>query len=348
MTIVGNPGGEPPLTSLSQVRPFELVDGWEQLPDGIVHLDVADVAVDFDDHVYVLARKEPAVIVFDAGGGFVRTWGADVLSNRPHAITIAPDGVVYVVDEGSHVVRRFTPEGDELGTIGTPGVASETGVDSSNPSLYHRIQSIERGASPFNRPTKVAFAPSGDLYVSDGYGNARVHRFSSEGELVGSWGQPGRRPGEFNLPHCVSVLPDGRVIVSDRENDRLQVFTPEGDFVEEWGDLQRPTATTVGRDGLIYVLESGLWKGDVSIARGKIVVDLTPRISILDDGGTLLERWGNVGDDPCAPGNLVAPHGLCIDSGGNLYVAEVSHTSRSRRGRDGDNCNTLQKFAPVR
>ncbi|GAB3061700.1 peptidyl-alpha-hydroxyglycine alpha-amidating lyase family protein [Intrasporangium mesophilum] len=335
------------MTSSSQARPFEVVDGWEQLPEGLVHLDVADVAVDVQDNVYVLARKDPAVIVYDADGRFLRTWGSDVLSSRPHAITLGPDGVAYVVDEGSHLVRRFTPEGEQMGVIGT-GVASETGVDSSNPSLYHRIQSIERGAGPFNRPTKVAMAPSGDLYVSDGYGNARVHQFTSDGELVRSWGEPGTGPGQFNLPHCVSVLSDGRVLVSDRENDRLQVFDPDGAFIEAWAGLQRPTATTVARDGLVYVLESGLWKGDESIARGLMEVDLTPRVSILDDHGTLLDRWGNVGDDPCAPGNLVAPHGLCIDSAHNLYIAEVSHTSRSRRGRDAENCHTFQKFAPVR
>jgi len=336
------------LTSSSLARPYELVGGWEQLPDGIVHLDVADVAVDGDDNVYVLARKEPAVIVYDAEGRFLCTWGSDVLSHRPHAITLAPDGAVYVVDEGSHVVRRFTSEGEQVGVIGTPGVSSDTGVDSSNPSLYHRIQSIEHGAGPFNRPTKIAIAPSGDLYVSDGYGNARIHQFTPEGELIRSWGEPGRGPGEFNLPHSVSVLDDGRVLVSDRENDRLQLFTPEGEFIEEWADLQRPAATTIARGGLIYVLESGLWKGDVSIARGTMEVDLTPRVSILDDKGKLLERWGNVGDNPCAAGNLVAPHGLCIDSRDNLYIAEVSHTSRSRRGRDGEDCHTFQKFAPVR
>ena len=336
------------MTTASPSAPYELVDGWEQLPDGIVHLDVADVAVDQDDNVFVLARKDPAVIVYDAGGRFLRTWGAEVLSNRPHAITLAPDGTVYVVDEGSHVVRLFTAEGEERGVIGTPGVGSETGVDSSNPSLYHRIQSIERGGGPFNRPTKVAIAPSGDLYVSDGYGNARIHQFTGEGVLIRSWGQPGTRPGEFNLPHCVSVLDDGRVLVSDRENDRLQVFTPEGVFIEEWAGLQRPTATTIGPDGLVYVLESGLWKGDVSIARGTMQEDLAPRVSIFDDRGRLLDRWGNVGDDPCRPGNLVAPHGLCIDSGHHLYIAEVTHTSRSRRGRGADDCHTFQKFARVR
>ncbi len=335
------------VSTASQLRPFALVAGWEQLPDDIVHLDVADVAVDADDNVFVLARKEPAVIVYDADGRFLRTWGAQVLSNRPHAITISPEGTVYVVDEGSHVVRLFSPEGGERGLIGTPGAASETGVDSSNPSLYHRIQSIERGAGPFNRPTKVAFAPSGDIYVSDGYGNARIHQFTGDGVLLRSWGEPGSGPGEFNLPHCVSVLSDGRVLVSDRENDRLQVFTPEGGFIEEWPGLQRPTATTIGPDGLVYVLESGLWKGDVSIARGTMEEDLAPRVSIFDDRGTLLERWGNVGDDPCRPGNLVAPHGLCIDSRHHLYIAEVTHTSRSRRGRDADDGHTLQKFARV-
>jgi DNA-binding beta-propeller fold protein YncE len=335
------------MASVIEARPYELVPDWEQLPAELVHLDVADVAVDGDDTVYLLSRKDPAVIVYDAGGRFLRTWGAEVFSARPHAITRAPDDTFYVVDELDHVVRRFSPYGELLGVLGTPGAASDTGVDTANTSLYDRTRTIVRSAGPFNRPTKLAVAPGGDLYVSDGYGNARIHQFTADGELVRSWGEPGMGPGEFNVPHCVSVLDDGRVIVADRENDRIQVFTPDGVFLEEWADLQRPAATAVHPDGLVYVLESGWWRGDVSFRRGTIEVDLPPRFSVLDGHGAVLERWGNRGDDPCAPGNLVAPHGLCVDSRQNLYVAEVTHTSRSRRGRAAANCHSFQKFAPT-
>src|SRR5207302_8755766 len=116
-----------------------------QLPAGFAHLDCVGVDVDADDNVYLLTRSEPRVIVYDRGGRFLRSWGEGLFTLRTHGLTVAPDGTVFVVDEGVHCVYHFSPTGEQLGVVGTPGVASATGYNGT-------LQSI-RGGPPFNRPT---------------------------------------------------------------------------------------------------------------------------------------------------------------------------------------------------
>jgi hypothetical protein len=316
---------------------FEVVAGWEKLPSGYVHRDVVGVSVDSKDRVYLLTRGEPRVIVYDRDGTFLRSWGEGFFTDRTHGITIGPDDFIYTVDDGNHTVRKFTPEGEQVMMIGTPGVASDTGYDSKK-----GVSSIVRGGPPFNRPTNVCIAPSGDLYVTDGYGNARVHRFSANGRLLQSWGEPGNGPGQFNLPHGIWVTGDGRVFVTDRENDRIQIFNLEGKFLDQWPHLQRPTDVFFDKDGLIYV--SSLWwqVGQTSFMHGPIRHDLPGHITVLDGEGNVLLRW--VSSDRCAPGNFVAPHTLCIDSRGDLYVGEVTYTFGVKKGVVPADCHTFQKF----
>jgi DNA-binding beta-propeller fold protein YncE len=222
--------------------------------------------------------------------------------------------------------------------IGTPGQATDTGYD-GGPG----IASIKRGAGPFNRPTGVAIAPSGDIYVSDGYGNARVHRFTADGELIQSWGEPGNGPGEFNLPHGIGVDSEGLVYVADRENDRIQIFSPDGEYVDSWTHLQRPTDIYFDGGGLAYV--ANLWwrVGQTSMTSGEIRHDLPGHVSVLDSKGNLLLRW--ISADRCRPGNFVAPHTICVDSRGDLYVGEVTHTFGVSRGDIPPDCHMFQKFA---
>ncbi len=171
-------------------RRYRPLTDWEDLPSGWSYADVAGVAVDAQDRVYALTRNTAnPVLVFEPDGRFLRTFGQGVFGDRTHGITVGPDGTVYCVDEGAQVVYAFTPEGELRATIGTVGQASDTGYDGRS------LASIARGGPPFNRPTNLAVAPNGDLYVSDGYGNARVHRFTPDGRLVHSWGEPGTGPG---------------------------------------------------------------------------------------------------------------------------------------------------------
>src|SRR5690242_16381425 len=219
--------------------------GWEQLPAGLSHRDVAAVAVDGNDTVYLATRVRSCIFVYRRDGTFVGTWGEGLFSDRLHGLTIAPDATLFVVDDAGHSVRHFTTDGRELPAIGPVGVASDTGYDGTN------VATVARSAGPYNRPTNLAIAPNGDLFVSDGYGNARVHVFSPDGRLQRSWGEPGTGPGQFKISHGICVLPDARVLVCDRENDRVQVFTPEGKYLTEW-PAQRPTHL-VYHDGLLYL-----------------------------------------------------------------------------------------------
>jgi DNA-binding beta-propeller fold protein YncE len=328
--------------TITREAPFEELVGWERIPEGFTHLDVADVAVDADDNVYLLTRLQARVLVYDREGTYLRSWGEDSFSNRPHGLTIGPDGIVYYVDEGEHLVRRFDLEGNELGTIGTRGVPSDTGHDKGGKSAYERVATVVRSAGPFNRPTALAVAPDGTLYVSDGYGNARVHRFSAEGELLHSWGEPGIGPGEFHVPHSILVLPDERVLVADRENDRIQVFAPDGSFLAIWDDIQRPTALALDPDGRIFVGELAWWTGERSWIDGFVYVQKPGRISVLEPDGTVAMRWS--GGAGRGPGEFIAPHGIALDSRGDLYVGETAYTFTKANGVSEPEVNSFHKF----
>jgi DNA-binding beta-propeller fold protein YncE len=325
---------------------FDVVDGWEHLPAGYGHPDVADVAVDSAGRVFLFCRSEHPVLVYERDGRFVGSWGEGVFTMRAHGITTAPDDTLWFTDDGDQTVRRFARDGRLLQTIGTSGLASDTGYDGKN------VTSVVRAGPPFNRPTNLAVAPNGDLYVSDGYGNARVHQFSARGELRRSWGEPGSGPGQFMVPHGVAVHSDGRVFVCDRENDRIQIFSPDGEFLAEWTDVQRPTKLVFAERGIAIVAELTWRAGLRSFRTGPIAKHRPSRIAMLDERGAVLGRFGDEGPvdanwgaaDPCRAGNFCAPHGLAIDPNGDLYVAEVSWTIGVSTGLVAPTCHTIQKF----
>ena len=265
--------------------------------------------------------------------------GATVHS-RPHGITIGPDDAVYITDDLDHTVKKFTPDGTLMLTFGTSGVPSDTGATSQD------FRTIRRAAAPFHYPTNVALAADGSLYISDGYGNARVHKFSSDGRHLFSWGEPGAGPGQFHLPHGIAVAPDGTVVVADRENSRLQFFSAEGRFLREWTEIARPCQVAIDAQGMIFVAElgfkAGMWPGTTAPAP-----DATGgRVSIFDSAGLLLARWGG-GSNPCAPGDFFAPHDICLDSRGDLYVGEVVWSAGGNQGAVPPDCHALQKFARI-
>ena len=158
---------------------------WPNWPASWQISEVTAVATDSEDRVFVFSRGDHPVAVFDPGGELLFAW-KDIPFTRPHGITIGPDDAVYCVDDLDHTVRKFTLEGKLLQTIGTENVPSDTGYRSDQPAS---LTTIQRGGGPFNRPTRLSVAPGGDLYVADGYGNARIHHFTAAGELIGSWGE---------------------------------------------------------------------------------------------------------------------------------------------------------------
>lgn len=323
---------------------YHVQENWERLPPDFTHRDVAGIAVDSQDRVYVLTRMQARVIVYNQDGRYLSTFGEGLFTERSHGIAVGPDDSVYCVDDGDHTVRRFTPQGALVLTIGMAGQASDTGYELGRPTPYERLASITSGGAPFNRPTGVAVASNGELYVSDGYANARVHRFAPDGKLIQSWGQPGTGPGEFHLPHDVAVTADGLVLVADRENDRIQVFSLNGEFLGQWTNVRRPTSISIDRNGLVYVAELRRLVGERSFVHGVIDTELPGRVSVLTSAGELVARWG--GTPACASGNFWAPHAICADSRGDVYVGEVTFSfgNAVRAGLVPADCHTLQKF----
>lgn len=338
ITMTKTPG--PQFVGNAQFR-YEANDQWAQLPAGWNFVEVVGVATDSRDRVFVLSRSEHPVTVFDPHGAFLGSWG-EGLFVRPHGIHIGPDDAVYVTDDRDHSVRKYTTEGKLLLTLGRRGVASMTGVESD-------YRSIKQAAGPFNLPTNLALAPDDSIFITDGYGNARVHKFSPEGQLILSWGEPGDKPGQFHLPHGLAVDRDSHVYIADRENSRVQIFDGEGRFLTEWQDLARPTEVFIDEhdDGDDYVFVSeigfrcGLFPGAVAPTNPD-----GSRMSIFNRKGELLCRWGG-GPDPCATGDFFAAHDVWVDSHGDVYVSEVALSAGGNRGLVPPTCHTLQKFVRV-
>ncbi|MCH9670856.1 MAG: peptidyl-alpha-hydroxyglycine alpha-amidating lyase family protein [Gammaproteobacteria bacterium] len=294
---------------------------WAKVPDGWSFKDVAAVGVDANDQVYVFNRGEHPMMVFDRDGNFLRSWGEGLFS-RAHGIHMGPDESIYCTDDGDHSVRKCTLDGKVLLTIGIPG----------KPAPF-------MSGEPFHRCTHTALSPEGNIYVSDGYGNACVHMYAPDGKPLRSWGEPGTEPGQFNIVHNICCDDDGWVYVADRENHRVQVFNGDGKYEAQWNNLHRPCGLHMpsGKNPICYIGELG-----PGMAVNMQMPNVGPRVSIVSNEGKLLARLGDVGAGLDA-GQFIAPHGLAVDSHGDIYVGEVSYTAWPRIG-DGDPPNGLRSL----
>jgi DNA-binding beta-propeller fold protein YncE len=218
---------------------------------------------------------------------------------------MGPDDSIYLTDDGGHFVRKCSYDGKVLLELGVPG----------EPKPY-------MSGEPFHRCTHTALSPKGEIYVSDGYGNARVHKYSPDGKLLLSWGEPGTGPGEFNIVHNICTDMDGWVYVADRENHRIQVFDGNGRYETQWNNLHRPCGLYMdyARHPVCYIGELG-----PSMAVNLNSPNLGPRVSVVDNQGRLLSRLGDRHAGQ-APTSFLGPHGLAVDSHGDLYVGEVCWT----------------------
>ena len=284
---------------------YQLEKDWAKFPEGMSFGWPASVATDSEDRVYVFQRdKQPPVLVFDRDGTYLTGWGIDAMAG-PHHIYIADD-IAYLVDREDCVVLRYTLDGKPLQVIGDRGQASDTGI---GPDFDNENDLPPNAAGPFNFPTKMVPAPNGDIYVSDGYQNSRVHRFSADGQLKHSWGQPGKSgPYDLHLPHSVLVTDNGQVYVCDRENHRIQVYDSEGSHLASWDNVRRPMDIAVDSDGSFYVAE--VYVEQDRLGRLDLLPEGEHRVSVLDENGALLCRW-----------DAALAHGIWVDGQGDIYLA---------------------------
>ena len=250
---------------------------WGEVPQGAGV--PSDVACDAEGRVHVLLRQDPmadpegpAVVVLAPDGRRLDAWGGAEVADG-HMLSVHPDGRVFVVDRDAQEVIVFSRDGRRMGGIGRRDHPGE----------------------PFNAPCDVAFAPDGTIYVADGYAASVVHRFSAEGTPLGRWGSEGSGPGQFSTPHSVWVLPDGRVTVADRENNRVQVFTPEGMWLADWRGNHKPMSVHGAPGGGLYV------------------TDQVPQLSLLGPDGLIRGR--------CRP-VLNGAHGMWRAPDGCIYLSE--------------------------
>jgi adenylate kinase family enzyme/sugar lactone lactonase YvrE len=269
---------------------------------------ISTVATDSNGTVFVLCRTPRAVMHrFQPDGRFIGSW--DYPFVQPHGLWIGPDDRVFTTDAGDHTVRIFTAAGQLLQTIGTPGIAGSAGA-------------------PFNAPTRAVAGPSGDIYVTDGYGQNRVHRFHADGRLVLSWGGDGTNPGEFETPHSLWVDSQERVYVVDRGNGRVQIFDNDGNVLDIWDGLVWPHDIFFTNEGIAVVTNCSPRSNDP-----RPYYELMPSqpiclFSLTDRAQSTIGTAG-----PSAGEFLDCPHSVWVDPNGDVYVSEVVTPNRLQKFR---------------
>ena len=265
-------------------------ESWPALPPGWNFGETPGVATDARGHVYVVHRGPNPILEFTPDGRLVRSWG-EGLFIRAHAVRIDPQGAIWTVDNDTHQVLKMDPSGRVRMVIGRRGLSGET-------------------EESFNRPTDIAFAANGDIYVTDGYVNSRVVKFSKEGRYLTAWGKKGKGDGEFDLPHSVAVDRQGRVLVADRENRRVQIFDADGKFLEKWTHVGSPWGLQLMPDGTLYIVDG-----------------YNNRVVKTDLKGKVLGAFGEQGR---GPGQLNYSHHIAVDGDGNIYVSEIKNQRVSK------------------
>ncbi|HKJ18745.1 MAG TPA: peptidyl-alpha-hydroxyglycine alpha-amidating lyase family protein [Xanthomonadales bacterium] len=289
---------------------YRVVHGWPQLQQGRVLGAVPGVGIDTQGNIYVFHRNDrtwppsdelattpiagPTVTVFDSQTGMVvAQWGDNTFA-MPHGLTVDRNDNVWLTDVALHQVYKYTIEGELLLTLGERGVSGDD-------------------AAHFNRPTDVAVAADGTVFISDGYRNTRVMEFSPNGSFVGQWGTSGDGPGEFNVPHGLSMDNDGRIYVADRENDRIQVFDQAGYFLEQWKSdvIGRPYGISIAHNSTALITDGGEQPDNPPDRSGVVILNL--------DGSTIerFGRWGNY------DGQFQMAHDVAMAKDGAVYVADI-------------------------
>ena len=279
--------------------PLKLVKDWAQLPAGMNFGETSGVAVDKGDNVWIFNRGAHPVMQFDKNGKLLQTW-KDVPVTSSHGIRVDDAGDVWLIDVAGHQVIKCAPNGRVKLVITQAG----------------RKEGNDASEYAFNRPTGVAFSRNGDFFVSDGYVNSRVVKYSKDGQHLLHWGKKGTADGEFTLVHDVQLDSKGRVYIADRANNRVQVFDENGKFLAKWTDLGQPW-------GLIYSKQEDV----LYMCDGE-----NNRVIKVNLEGQILGVLGSFGK---AQGQFDFPHNIAVDSTGAIYVAEIKNWR-------------VQKFVPAK
>lgn len=270
-----------PIPGVAQSESDYVVDSeWAKLPNG-GNWDGSTswITADGKGNIVVLVRTAPYFRMFKRDGTFVKAWGKEPEIGSAHSVTIDRENNYWVTDSVGHQVLKFDAEGRLLMTLGTKGKAG----DNTSRDL-------------FNQPNHVAIAPNGDIYISDGYVNARVMHFSRDGKFVRIiGGTMGSEPGQLKVPHGVAIDSKGRILVNDSDNARVSVFDKDGKFVETWPFPSRG-GIEITADDTVYVSDVNV--GVINVSKG---------------GGKLIATYQ-------AP----RPHGLGVDTDGSIYASGAS------------------------
>ena len=298
-----------PYPRINLAPQYAVVPDWPQAQPQWNRGQIPGVAVDKDDNVWVYTRTNPSVQVYAPDGHLVQSWGDPDTRCIPHGICFDREGAVWLVDCGLHVVRKYTRQGKLLLTLGTLG---EPGED----------------ARHFDKPTGVAVTPSGDIFVSDGYGNNRIVHFDSHGGYVKTWGKLGVEPGQFSIPHAIICDSKSRLYVADRNNVRVQVFSMEGKLLDVWQNILVPWTFTISPSDQIWVCGSSPmpWTTDPKYPTAPL--GCPPKDQLLmkfSTEGKVLQvaSFPKGEDDQEKPGELNWVHAIAFDSHENLYLADI-------------------------
>ena len=295
-------------------NPYRTIENWAKLPEGRAWGSTAGVTVDRNGHIWVAERcgmnscadsHLAPILEFDSSGKLLTSFGADMFV-FPHGITADRDGNIWVTDgDGKngkgHQVFKFSPQGKVLLTLGKAGVAGNS-------------------EDTFNKPSAVAIAPNGDIFVGDGHGgesNARIVKFAKDGKFIMTWGKKGSARGELNIPHTLAFDSKGRLFVGDRGNNRIQIFDQNGKFIDEWRQFSRPSGVFIDQNDVIYVADSE----SGSVAKDRSAWRRGIRVGSARDG-SLTTFIPDPNTDPNYTGTSAA-EGVAADAKGVIYGAEV-------------------------
>lgn len=302
---------------------YELIPEYGNFPPEFEFAMYSGGSCDREDNLFLLCRDpEHPVVMLDKEGNYQKSFGKG-LFKEVHSICVTPEDTLLCVDTDFHVVRELTKDGDLIRDLGNLGVPSDSGFEQDRwrrrqrqgkvvPtdvafdkgwSFWMGVESIKRAAPPFNRPTGVCVGPKGDIFVSDGYGNAAIHRFARDGKRIKTWGGPGDEPGKFYVPHSLWVDKKNRVWVGDREANSLHVFDENGEILGYMNEnLYQPTGIWADED-FVYVAERG---GGLTII--SMDMEVVAQLGFYN--------------------SPIRAHGMCGNSKGELFLMPLSTYDR--------------------